>query len=323
MKKTLKFGTKILAVMFAVLFAFSAFSMLAFAAEKDNTLYLGLASDKNMSDLKPGDKFTVTVSAKTDYPVINVNTIVVYDANYYELDTSSGPVVKKVTKMPVSLNQATNSPLAMYHQSYSREMVRQYKLVFAAVTWLPSLSSQGKSTPTTTLTDFEKLYTINFKMKKNAPKDGAGFLGIDPTYIKTENDSMRSGIYAAHGGATLGDDVIASCGQTIDLSQAVLSGKEVKKTPADYTIELNYKSKYDVKAVFEDLKGYSFESADTSIVDVSIDKDNVSLEALKTGKTYISGISKDGKTRYNAEVTVKYSWWQWLIVIFLFGWIWY
>ncbi len=321
MKKTFKPFTKFFAVMFAVIFAFSAFSMLSFAAEKDNHLYIKLTADK--TSIKPGDSFTVTVSAKTDYPVINVNTMIVYDANYYELDTSNGAAVKKVTKMPVSLNQTTNSPLAMYHQSYSREMARQYKLVFAGITWLPSLSSQGKSTPTTTLNEFEKLYTIKFKMKKNAPKDGVGFLGVDPAYIKTGNDSMRSGIYAAHGGATLGDEVIASYGQTIDLSQAVLFGKEVVKAPADHKIEIDYKSKYATKDLFSDLKGYSFLSADNSIVNISVDTEGETLEGLKTGKTYIAGISKDGKTRYNAEVTVKYTWWQWIIVIFLFGWLWY
>lgn len=323
MKKFISKSTKIIAVVMSLIFALSAFSMLSFAAEKDNTLSIKLTSNKNLADLKAGDKFTVTVSAKSDYPVINVNTIVVYDTDYYEIDTSKGAAVKKVTKMPVSLNQTTNSPLAMYHQSYSREMARQYKLVFAGVTWLPSLSSQGKDTPTTTLNEYEKLFTISFKMKSNMPKEGVGFLGVDPAYIKSENDSMRSGVYAAHGGATLGDDVVASYGQTIDLSQAVLFGSEVEKTNADYTIELNYKSKTDIETALPEFKGYEVLSADTSIVNVAIDKDNVSLEGLKTGTTHIAGVSKDGKTRYNAEVTIKYTWWQWLIIIFLFGWIWY
>ena len=321
MKKTIRTCKKILAIVLSVMFMLSAFSMLSFAAEKDNHLYIKLTSNK--TNLKPGDKFTVTVSAKSDYPVINVNTIVVYDANYYELDTSNGSAVKKVTKMPVSLNQSTNSPLAMYHQSYSREMARQYKLVFVSVTWLPSLSSQGKATPTTTLNEYEALYTINFKMKNNPPKDGEGFLGVDASYVKTENDNMRSGVYAAHGGATLGDDVIASYGQTIDLSQAVLFGTKVEKAPADYSIEVNYKSKYDLSTLFSDLKGYSFLSADNSIANVAVDADGETLEALKTGTTYIAGISRDGNTRYNVEVKVKYTWWQWIIVILLFGWIWY
>lgn len=321
MKKTIKNFTKALAIVMSVVFALSALSMLTFAAEKDYTAYIKLTSNK--TDIRPGDKFTVTVSAKTDYPVINVNTMIVYDANYYELDTSNGAAVKKATRMPVALNQTTNSPLAMYHQSYSREMARQYKLVFVGITWLPSLSSQGVNTPTTTLNEFEKLYTISFKMKNNAPRDGEGFLGIDPVYLKGENDSMRSGIYAAHGGATLGDRVIASYGQTFDLSQAVVFGTEVEKSPADYNIELDYKSKSDVKAVFSDLNGYEFLSADTSVVNVAIDGNGQTLEALKTGKTYVAGVSRDGKTRYNAEVTVKYTWLQWLIIIFLFGWLWY
>ena len=320
MKKTI---TKVLAVVMSVLFSLSAFSMLSFAAEKDNTLTLKLTSNKSLDALNPGDKFTVTVSAKTDYPVINVNTIIVYDTNYYELDTSSGAAVKKATDMPVSLNQATNSPLGMYHQSYSREMTRQYKLVFAGVTWLPSLSSQGRETPTTTLSNFEKLYTVKFKMKNNAPKDGAGFLGVDPAYIKGENDSMRSGIYAAHGGATLGDDVIASYGQTIDLSQAVVFGDKVVQRPADYTIVLDYKSKIDVKEAFSDLRNYEFNSADKSVVNVAINNGTQTLEALKTGTTYVAGVSGDGNLLYNAEVTVKYTWWQWIIVILLFGWLWY
>lgn len=317
MKKTIKFSTKVLAVLMSLIFAASAFSALTFAAEKDCNAYIKLTSNKTAPN--PGESFTVTVSAKTNYPVINVNTIIVYDTRYYELDTSSGAAVKKATNMAVSLNQTTASPLAMYHQSYSNAMAKQYKLVFAGVTWLPSLSSQGTSTPTTTLTEFTKLYTVKFKMKKNAPTDGNGFLGVDPVYIKSENDSMRSGIYAAHGGATLGDDVIASYGQTFDFSEAVVFGTEVEKMAPDYTIEMNYKSTYDATDVIDSSKTFDWLSADNSIVEAR----RTTLTAKKTGTTFVAGVSEDGKTRYNAEVTVKYSLLQWLIIIFLFGWLWY
>lgn len=317
MKKSIKVFTKVLAVVLSVMFALSALSVLSFAAEKDNTAYIKLTSSNQ--NPKPGDKFTVTVSAKTDYPVINVNTMIIYDTRYFELDTSSGAAVKKATKMPVSLNQSTASPLAMYHQSYSSAMAKQYKIVFAGVTWLPSLSSQGKETPTTTLKDFENLYTVKFKMKSNAPTDGKGFLGVDPVYIKTENDSMRSGIYAAHGGATLGDKAVASYGQTIDLSQAVVFGTEVEKMAPDYNISVNYKSAYDASDVINSSKTFDWLSADNSIVEAR----KTTLNGLKTGKTYVAAVSEDGKTRFNAEVTVKYTWWQWIIVILLFGWLWY
>lgn len=309
--------SKITAFLMAFVLIFSMFTVGVSAAEKDNTCTIKLTSSKE--NPKPGDSFTVTVSAKTDYPIINVNTIIVYDSKYYAIDTSSGAAVKKATKMPVSINQSTASPLGMYHQSYSSAMTKQYKLVFCGITWLPSLAPKGTSTPTTTLTEFEKLYTIKFKMKKDAPTDGNGFLGIDPAYIKTETSTMRSGVYAAHGGATLGDDVIAVCGQTIDLSQAVLFGSEVKKLPADKTLEMNYKSSLALTDIVSNPKDYEVLSSDTSIIET---KDGA-LNAKKTGTVFVAASSLDGKTRTNYEVTVKYSWWQWIIIIVLFGWLWY
>lgn len=309
--------TKFMSVVLSVIFVFSMFSVCATAAEKDYTCAIKLTSSKE--NPKPGDSFTVTVSAKTDYPVINVNTIIVYDSAYYAVDTSKGAAVTKVTKMPVSLNQSVKSPLGMYHQSYSKAMTKQYKLVFGGITWLPSLASQGTDAPTVTLNDFEKLYTIKFKMKADAPTDGKGFLGIDPVYIKTETSSMRSGVYAAHGGATLGDDVVATCGQTYDLSQAVLFGESVVKTDADKKLEMTYKSSISVTELVSSAKDYEVLSSDTSIADVKDD----SITAKKTGIVYLAATSNDGKTRTNYELTVSYTWWQWIIVILLFGWLWY
>lgn len=309
--------TKIMAVVLSFVFVFSMFAVSANAAEKDNTCAIKLTSSK--AEPKPGDSFTVTVSAKTDYPVINVNTIIVYDTDYYVIDTSNGAAVKKVTKMPVSINQSVKSPLGMYHQSYSSAMTKQYKLVFGAITWLPSLASEGTSTPTTTLKDFEKLYTIKFKMKSDAPTDGNGFLGIDEAYIRTANSTMRSGVYATHGGATLGDKVVAAYGQTYDLSQAVLFGDKVEKMPADKTITMNYKATMSTSSLVSSADDYEILSSDTSIVETK----NDTLTAKKTGTAFVAATSNDGKTRTNYEVTVEYSWWQWIIVIVLFGWLWY
>ena len=43
--------------------------------------------------------------------------------------------------------------------------------------------------------------------------------------------------------------------------------------------------------------------------------------AKPRGEKTITVEYKGLKTEFN--VTVKYAWWQWLIIIFLFGWIWY
>lgn len=308
---------KVVSVVLAFVCVFSMFTVCANAAEKDYTCAIKLTSSKE--NPKPGDSFTVTVSAKTDYPVINVNTIIVYDTKYYAIDTSKGVAVKKVTKMPVSITQSVNSPLGMYHQSYSKAMTKQYQLVFCELLWRPSLAPQGTATPTTTLSKYEKLYTINFKMKADAPTDGKGFLGVDPVYISTETSSMRSGIYATHAGATLGDDVIASTGQTFDLTEAVLFGESVVRTSADKKLELTYKSATPVTELVSSAKDYEVLSSDTSIVEIKKD----TITAKKTGTVYVAATSNDGKTRTNYEVTVSYAWWQWIIVILLFGWIWY
>jgi hypothetical protein len=41
----------------------------------------------------------------------------------------------------------------------------------------------------------------------------------------------------------------------------------------------------------------------------------------KTGNQVVTVKYNNFTTSYN--ITVKYTWWQWLLVIFLFGWIWY
>ena len=308
--------SKIIAVILSVICMFSMLTIGASAAEKDYVCSIKLESSK--ANIKPGDSFVVTVSAKTNYPVVNVNTIIAYDTAYYAIDGDNA--VKKVTKLPVALNQNVKSPLSMYHQSYSADMVKQYKLVFASVTWKPSLAPQGTSTPTTTLTDYEPLFSIKFKMKSNAPTDGKGFLGIDPVYVRTETSTMISGVYASRGGKTLGDtDDIVTVGQTIDLSQAVIKGTSIEVAEADEVLSMNYKSTIDVASLVSNPYDYTVQSSDTSIVDVN----EGTITAKKTGTAYLTVTSNDGKTRTNYEITVSYAWWQWIIIFVLFGWIWY
>ena len=67
----------------------------------------------------------------------------------------------------------------------------------------------------------------------------------------------------------------------------------------------------------------SYESSDISVV--AVDQDG-KLIATGTGSADITVTvtDKNGNTVSDTcEVTVEYSWWQWIIVIVLFGWIWY
>jgi len=55
---------------------------------------------------------------------------------------------------------------------------------------------------------------------------------------------------------------------------------------------------------------------------VSANANTGAIKGVKTGTAIVTGRDGDG---FTASVTVKvsYAWWQWLIIIFLFGWIWY
>jgi len=83
------------------------------------------------------------------------------------------------------------------------------------------------------------------------------------------------------------------------------------------TITINYKDTYDLKA--NGINCYNVKVDDGKIV--SVDSNGV-LRGLSRGKTTITVYDSYGSAeKYNVEV--KYTWWQWIIKIVLFGWIWY
>jgi len=54
----------------------------------------------------------------------------------------------------------------------------------------------------------------------------------------------------------------------------------------------------------------------------TVDADG-NVKAVGRGTAKITATTEDGQHTATCEVKIKYAWWQWLIVIFLFGWIWY
>ena len=63
-----------------------------------------------------------------------------------------------------------------------------------------------------------------------------------------------------------------------------------------------------------------WESSDPKIV--SVDKDG-NIKALRKGTVTITAKTADGTVSATRKVTVDYSWLQWIIIVLLFGWIWY
>lgn len=55
---------------------------------------------------------------------------------------------------------------------------------------------------------------------------------------------------------------------------------------------------------------------------VKVDPASGKLTACGVGTAKITAATDDGQTDF-CTVTVRYAWWQWLIRVFLFGWLWY
>lgn len=88
-------------------------------------------------------------------------------------------------------------------------------------------------------------------------------------------------------------------------------------------ISMNYKSSYKINIRVENLKSIKYESADSNIVTVD---NNGIVNSLKKGTTSITCTATDANGNTYSDtctVNVDYAWWQWIIKIVLFGWIWY
>ena len=60
---------------------------------------------------------------------------------------------------------------------------------------------------------------------------------------------------------------------------------------------------------------------------VRVDEQTGEIESvqgfIKTGKATITATSLDGQRVYTYDITITPAWWQWLVIVPLFGWIWY
>ena len=101
----------------------------------------------------------------------------------------------------------------------------------------------------------------------------------------------------------------------------------VKSVKIDDNAEINYKSSYKISSEITAESGaeYTAEWQSSNPKVASVDK-NGKVTALKKGSAKITCTVTDsyGNTVSDTcNVTVKYSFGQWLIIILLFGWIWY
>ncbi|MBP3441640.1 MAG: RICIN domain-containing protein [Clostridia bacterium] len=94
--------------------------------------------------------------------------------------------------------------------------------------------------------------------------------------------------------------------------EAVANPKPPKPTTTEENLSMNYKST-------KELSGFkSITTSNSDVVSVS----GSTISAVGTGSADITATRANGDTCIY-HVNVSYTWWQWMIVICLFGWAWY
>ena len=103
----------------------------------------------------------------------------------------------------------------------------------------------------------------------------------------------------------------------VEIEKAISKLELITVTLSQSEITLRYKETYSISATSESNVTWVSTNSDVATVD-----QNGNITAISRGTTEIISEIKNGEKDI-CTVTVKFTWWQWLIRIFLFGWIWY
>ena len=125
---------------------------------------------------------------------------------------------------------------------------------------------------------------------------------------------IRSATYTAAGEEIRSCSV---CGKTETRVIPILIRKEFTVSPS--VLELYYKLDNGAKLQASE-DNVVWRSGNESVVKVDA---NGSLTTVKAGVTAVTATTADGDRQATCIVYVRYTWWQKLIRIFLFGWLWY
>lgn len=140
-----------------------------------------------------------------------------------------------------------------------------------------------------------------------------------PMFLITYSKSAKN-VTLSDYRAVFSSCALTSGDQNIDLTSKVkvITGYiEFKNDSVSANYKQTKKIEYDSNYSANQIK---WESSNTKVATVD---ENGNVKTVGTGSAKITAKSVDGKASAECNVTVKYSWWQWIIVIVLFGWIWY
>lgn len=147
------------------------------------------------------------------------------------------------------------------------------------------------------------VYDFTFTKKASTPVSTADFTAV------IKNCAVATDM-AADGSASV--NVTDKVKVSFDFYSFVLN---------DTSVAMYYKDSYAIS--------YTTNYAPESLTWTSSNEDvvtvdgNGNLTTKGTGSATITVTSADGRVNESCEVSVSYQWWQWIIIIVIFGWLWY
>lgn len=185
---------------------------------------------------------------------------------------------------------------------------------------------------------FKSLYTTdNFDLYMRSLKKAGAQLGESASaqnkkisFASTAAVNNPTSLYEINVVKSTAADIVASDISAI-FTECVVGNKSMAssvktnyifgKIDIDDSLELNYKKygKINIDTTYK-ADGIQWKSSNTKVAVVDVDG---TVYAAGTGSAVITAQNADGSVADTCKVTVSYAWWQWIIVIVLFGWIWY
>lgn len=328
MKKTF---CKVISVLLLVTMLFSTgIASLSSSAASEADYKATFSIHTNKKSVAAGEEVTVNVKLKTNYYIFSMQVPVIYDAEAFEIQNTSATSLKSFLTFQGKMADAytTNgnwkSPASFYTNRNSnsdywsqKSVMNKYKIAYA--TW--SANSQLNEGKLIKLSNEETIVSFVLKAKKDI-KDIDGLVFLHKDFLKTTTFAGGLWFCGRSEKEKLDINKYVPAGQTIEFAGTVPPQEDVKEEEG--AIAINYKATASLKEelgtnIIKDFK-LKWESADESIVTVDADGN---IYGAKAGTTTVTVKSTDGKFVKTFDVTVNYSVLQWIIIIVLFGWIWY
>ena len=319
--------SKIVSVLLLVTMLFSMGIVSSAASESSYVATFSIETDK--VSVAKGENVTVSVKLKTNYYIYSMELPVIYDGDAFAMQNTSTTSLKSFLtfkgrmadayrtngnwKSPADFYTNRNSNTAYWSQ---KEVMDRYKIAFA--TWSADTTLNGGKA--IKLSNEETIVTFVLKAKKDI-KDTEGLVFLSLDFQKTAD--FAGGRLFCGRSKTEKIDVknFVAVGQTIKYDGSAPKQEEIKETGA---FVVNYKATASLKEELNStiLKDYKLKwsSSDESIVTVD---DDGNIYGVKAGTATVTAKSTDGKFTKTFDVEVNYSVLQWIIIIVLFGWIWY